>query len=122
MKKTAVIFALILIGCSKKTQEPVPEPIIINNTAAVNKLVEIFITYGNVNGWASVKWSYVPEIDSSYNSNNTHNRTIKNTTSSDSIILFTNSGVNSYDNITVTVNGIIKYQYVSCQKEKVIKL
>ena len=119
--KKLLMLSLVLLGCAKNN----PEPETIQQTtplAVASKSVEIFITYGSVNNYASVKWSYDPEIDSSYSSTNTLNRTIRNTTLSDSILLFTNSGSGSNDNVMVFVNGVIKQQYTASQTAKVIKL
>ena len=119
--KKLLLLSLILLGCAKNNQEP--ETIQQSQpTLVASKSVEIFITYGSVNGYASVKWSYDPEIDSFYNSNNTLNRTIRNNTTSDSIIVFTNSGSGSNDNVMIFVNGVIKQQYTASQTAKVIKL
>jgi len=119
--KKLLLFSLILIGCAKKTPEP-EQPQQVTPITIAPKYVEIYINYGTVNNMASVKWSYEPEIDSSYATNNTYSRTIKNYTNSDSIIVFTNSGAMSYDNVTIYVNGVIKQQYIESQTAKVIKL
>lgn len=119
--KKILLLSLILIGCTKKQ----PEPETIQQTTPLvvaSKSVEIFITYGSVNNYASVKWSLDPEIDSSYATTNTLNRTIRNNTTSDSILIFTNSGSGSNDNVMVFVNGVIKQQYIASQTAKVIKL
>lgn len=119
--KKLLLLSLILVGCAKQSPEP-EQPQQALPTPVASKYVEIFITYGSVNGYASVKWSYDPEIDSSYASTNSLNRTIKNNTTSDSIIVFTNSGAMVNDNVMVFVNGVIKQQYVASQTAKVIKL
>lgn len=116
-----LVILLSLCRCAKQSQEP-EQPQQVQPTVVASKYVEIFITYGSVNGYASVKWSYDPEIDSSYASNNSYNRTIKNNTISDSIIVFTNSGAMVNDNVMVFVNGVIKQQYTASQTAKVIKL
>ncbi len=119
--KKLLLLSLILLGCAKKTPEP-ETPQQVTPITVASKNVEIYITYGGVNNFASVKWSYDPEIDSSYMSSNSYNRTIRNTTTSDSILIFTTSGVGSFDNVMVVVNGTIKEQYTASQTAKVIKL
>jgi len=119
--KKLLLLSLILLGCAKKTPEP-ETPQQVSPITLAPKNVEIYITYGGVNNFASVKWSYDPEIDSIYPSTNSYNRTIKNTTTSDSILVYTNSGTTSLDNVTVYVNGTIKEQYTGSQTVKVIKL
>lgn len=119
--KKILLLSLILIGCAKQTPEPETTQS-VNPIVVAPKYVEIFITYGGVNNFASVKWSYDPEIDSAYNSTSSYNRTIRNYTTSDSIIVFTNSGAMSNDNVTIYVNSVIKEQYIASQMAKVIKL
>lgn len=119
--KKLLLLSLILFGCAKNSPEP-EQPQTNTPTPAASKFVEIYVIHGSVNNFASVKWSYDPNIDSSYYTTNTLNRYIKNYTTSDSILIFTNSGATVNDNVTIYVNGVIKQQYIASQTAKVIKL
>ena len=129
MKKVTlfVSLAFLSISCSKKDAiEP------INNTttqhtplASNRKFVEIYITYGGVNNFCSVKWAYNPDIDSGYTSTNTNSRDVKCYTESDSIHIYTNSyayGQQQSNTVLVVVDGIVKTQYSGIQQERLIKL
>lgn len=124
--KKIILFSLILIGCAKTKQiEPCEQPIVNQQIVVDENYVEIFITYGSVNNFCSVKWSYTPNIDSSYTTSNSLNRTIRNYASSDSIYISTRSQVANQqqsNTVMVVVNGVIKEQYSGIQIDKKIKL
>lgn len=121
-----ILFSLILIGCAKPKQiEPIELPAINTPIVVASKYVEIYITYGAVNNFCSVKWSYDPDIDSVYTSNNSLTRTIRNYTNSDSIYISTRSqvaNIQQTNTVMVVVDGVIKEQYSGIQMDKKIKL
>lgn len=124
--KKLLLLSLILLGCAKPQQiEPIELPAINTPIVVASKYVEIYITYGAVNNFCSVKWSYDPNIDSAYTTSNSNNRTIKNYTNSDSIFVYTTSQVANQqqpNTVMVVVNGVIKEQYTGTQVAKKIKL
>lgn len=129
MKKPITILAITIIflfSCNKKnTITPLNSIEQVNQIIDSRKFVEIYVTYGGVNNFCSVKWAYNPDVDSGYVSTNTNNRTIKNYTNSDSILVYTNSydfGEIRSNTVTVYVNGRIKEQYSGMQVVKTIKL
>jgi len=124
--KKLLLLSIILLGCAKPKQiEPIELPAINTPIVVASKYVEIYITYGAVNNFCSVKWSYDPEIDSAYTSNNSLTRTIRNYTNSDSIYISTRSqvaNIQQTNTVMVVVDGVIKEQYSGVQIDKKIKL
>lgn len=124
--KKLLLLSLILLGCAKPQQiEPIELPAINTPIVVASKYVEIYITYGAVNNFCSVKWSYDPDIDSVYTSNNSLTRTIRNYTNSDSIYISTRSqvaNIQQTNTVMVVVDGVIKEQYSGIQMDKKIKL
>lgn len=124
--KKLLLLSLILLGCAKPQQiEPIELPAINTPIVVASKYVEIYITYGAVNNFCSVKWSYDPDIDSAYTSNNSLTRTIRNYTNSDSIYISTRSqvaNIQQTNTVMVVVCGVIKEQYSGIQMDKKIKL
>lgn len=123
---TILVMLLSLFRCAKPQQiEPIELPAINQPIVVASKYVEIYITYGAVNNFCSVKWSYDPEIDSAYTSNNSLTRTIRNYTNSDSIYISTRSqvaNIQQTNTVMVVVDGVIKEQYSGVQIDKKIKL
>lgn len=126
MKNKLLLFSLILIGCAKPKQpEPIQLPVINQPIIVTPKYVEIYITYGAVNNYCSIKWSYEPNIDSSYATTNTLNRTIRSYTTSDSIFINTRSQISNIqqsNTVMVVVDGVIKEQYSGVQIGKKVYL
>lgn len=123
-----LILLILFVGCQKKSTAPSSTaqiPVVNTPTVPTSKYVEIYITYGAVNNFCSVKWSYDPNIDSAYTTSNSVNRTIRNYTNSDSIFVYTTSQVANQqqpNTVMVVVNGVIKEQYTGTQVAKKIKL
>lgn len=126
MKNKLILFSLILLGCAKpKTIEPIQSLVINQPIVIASKYVEIYITYGAVNNYCSVKWSYDPNIDSAYTSTNTLSKTIRNYTTSDSIYISTRSQIANQqqsNTVMVVVDGVIKEQYSGIQIDKKVML
>lgn len=122
--KKLLILPFILFACNKKTtvQPATTQPIVV---APVAKHVQIFVTFGAINNFCSVKWSFDPNIDSSYTGNNTYSCNISNYTTSDSILIYTHSHVgntNASNTVLVQVDGVVKYQWSGINIDKTIKL
>lgn len=122
--KKLLILPLFLFACNKKTNvQPATttQPIVV---APVSRHVELFITYGAVNNFCSVKWSFDPNIDSSYATNNTVNRYISNYTTSDSILVYTSSHLSNAtpNTVLVQVDGVVRYQWTGVNIDKTIKI
>jgi hypothetical protein len=129
---------LLLLSCNKnnsKTQTPTPTPT-PTPTTPTPKQVQLFITYGGANNFCSIKWRWddpttttIDEsIDSSYVSTNVQGmRTITNTTTSDSIFVYTSSYIGGVpgqqsNTVLVTVNGLVKLQYSGLQVARTVVL
>ena len=124
--KKLILLPLILLGCSKpKINEPIESTIINQPIVVTSRYVEIYITYGAINNFCSIKWSYDPNIDSTYTSTNTLSKTIRNYTNSDSIYINTSSQISNQqqsNTVMVVVNGVIKEQYNGIQINKKVIL
>lgn len=121
--KKLLILPFILFACNKKTtvQPTTTQPIVVSPVA---KHVQIFVTFGAINNFCSVKWSFDPNIDSSYTGNNTYSCNISNYTTSDSILIYTTSHLSNHvsNTVLVQVDGVVKYQWTGIDIDKTIKL
>lgn len=120
MKKILLTsFAIVaLLSSCKKTETTTPTPIAVAPTPTSNlKTVMVVINKGGLVQFTNIRWSYTPDVDSSYNSNfNGYIRTYINTTESDSLFIYSSSRHSSSepqvsDQITIYVNGVFKQSY-----------
>jgi hypothetical protein len=119
MKKILLTsFAIVaLMSSCKKTETSTPTTVAPTPTIPSNiKNVTVVINKGGLKQFTNIRWSYSPDVDSSYNSyNNGYVRTYSNTTTSDSIFIYSSSHnfVNDQtsDQVSVYVNGVLKTTY-----------
>jgi len=117
MKKILTTIAIVALMSSCKKTETAPSTVAPTPTIPSNiKNVTVVINKGGLKQFTNIKWSYSPDVDSSYNSyNNGYVRTYSNTTTSDSIFIYSSSHnfVNDQtsDQVSVYVNGVLKTTY-----------
>ena len=120
MKKILLTsFAIVaLMSSCKKTETTTPTTVAPTPTIPSNiKNVTVVINKGGLNQFTNIRWSYTPSVDSNYNSyNNGFIRTYSNTTTSDSIFIYSSSRHLSFpdqvsDQVSVYVNGVLKTTY-----------
>lgn len=115
MKKilSTIGIVALLSSCKKTTTTPTTTTVAPTPTSNL-KTVSVVITKGGVTHFTSIKWSYSPNIDSSYNtSGSSASYAFNNTTLSDSIYVYSSShtAYQCNDIITIYVNGAFKQTY-----------
>jgi hypothetical protein len=118
MKTIISILAIVALMSSCKKTETTPTTLVAGPPPINLKTVKVVINKGGLDQFTNITWSWDPYVDSAYHSsNNGYIRTYINTTSSDSIHIYSESNplgpstFPSTDQITVYVNGVLKTTY-----------